>query len=486
MITAAYFYGYLLTAVAIAMAICTAISLAIDPWIVTRAFLISTCVVGFVGGGLILTFRGNDRRLVRSQAYLLAGGAWLFTPIFLSIPIVTSTAELGWFDAYVDAVATFTTTGGVFLDRFDALPDTVKLWRGTSAWLGGMLTIGIVIVILGPSKVGGIILGRTVAAEFRSFTQWQRIISTARRIIPVYSIVTAIVLFVILLSSVDAIDAVVLAFGAISTSGIGMGVDDIGIYGLRTLEFGVFLGMVFGATGFFWMRPLKQNRFRFIAPTFEGQLVVATVIALGIVAGLIFWLGEGGALGLSAGAALWEGVFTAASIVTTSGYELRPGAISVLGYATTMLIVAIGAATVSTSGGQKVFRGLSMAVFAFRELERLVYPHSQQTVAVGPQIIDLQTMKAIWAAFAAYCVAYAVFALAFALAMPSFEPSMLAAVGALSTMLPLYESAWAGSADWPPLAALPTFQKAAMVVAMVAGRVEILALLSLFNFRIVR
>jgi trk system potassium uptake protein TrkH len=94
--------------------------------------------------------------------------------------------------------------------------------------------------------------------------------------------------------------------------------------------------------------------------------------------------------------AMREGIFTAASIVTTTGFDVRYAGMQVLPLALVLMIVFVGGGTMSTAGGIKLYRVGIMAVQSMRELDRTIYPHAVRSSYVGSVLYDIQLMKSIW------------------------------------------------------------------------------------------
>jgi trk system potassium uptake protein TrkH len=85
----------------------------------------------------------------------------------------------------------------------------------------------------------------------------------------------------------------------------------------------------------------------------------------------------------------------------------------------------------------------------------------------------------LWSNFAVSLLAIAVAALLLALVLPSFEAALAAAVSAFSNIGPLYAAGW--SPAWPAYADFGDFAKGVMILTMILGRIEVLALFAAVN-----
>ena len=94
-------------------------------------------------------------------------------------------------------------------------------------------------------------------------------------------------------------------------------------------------------------------------------------------------------------------------------------------------------------------------------------------------------MKAIWSFLVAAILTICVGALLVSASGLPFEPALTAVIANFSTAGPAYLSGWAGpgAEAWPHYASFPTSAKMVLLVVMLLGRLEVLAVVSLFSAR---
>jgi len=114
-------------------------------------------------------------------------------------------------------------------------------------------------------------------------------------------------------------------------------------------------------------------------------------------------------------------------------------------------------------------------------LNRLVYPHSVRRTHFGSQPYDIDLMKALWASAIVALAFVTLSTLLLTLNHPSFHGGALSAISAFANIGPLYPAEWEGSAGWPGYGAFDGFSQVVMIVTMVAGRIEAVAVLALFS-----
>ena len=486
MASAFYLFGWFLGAAAVALLITSGISALIDPPGVASIMAASALLIGFVGIGLALALGGREHRLVRAHAYVAALVIWFVAPAVLCVPIRFGHEGTTWIGAYSDMVSCFTTTGGVFIHDFKTLPDGLKVWRAVVGWLGGLSSLAFIIVVLAPNKVGGMLLGRRHDPEHRRATQWDQIRRMLTRVSPIYFGATVVLFLAFDLAGVPSTDALVLAMGTLSTSGIQMDPGDLTNYTGAGVPAIAIIGMIAGGFGFLWISAVVRIRLISFRGHFESFAGLAICLIVGLALAIGLYLGGAGAAGLSPVEAVTEGLLTSVSLVTTSGYGVRPEAFFFMPLPFVLFIVAVGGVTISTAGGFKIFRFLAMMAQSRRELDRLLYPHRIMAMRVGDQTYDIQLMKAVWSSFAIYCAAVASLAVVLSYDLPHYTGALAAAVTTMSSAGPLLDIGMAGEPGWTGYDGLHHFTKLAMVIGMVLGRLEILAVLSLINIRLVR
>jgi trk system potassium uptake protein TrkH len=222
---------------------------------------------------------------------------------------------------------------------------------------------------------------------------------------------------------------------------------------------------------------LLQGRWSLAAAHRESYYV----IGLALLAGVLFSFAIADLLHMERAAdALRYGLFAGISIVTTTGFESWPHVFDFLPLGIAMLVAFIGAGTMSTAGGIKLYRFGGMFVQSMHELKRLVYPHSVRSARFGSQPYDPGLMKGIWASTISGLAIVALAAALLSLEMPSFDGSALAAIAAFSNVGPIYPGV-SGGEVLPHYAELNTLSLVVLIAVMIIGRIETIALLGLVS-----
>ncbi|QFR32441.1 TrkH family potassium uptake protein [Ancylobacter sp. TS-1] len=445
-------------------------------------FFATALLTVFGAGAVHLAVRNRGGRLDRRGAYGLLVVIWLGVPTIAAFPIAATTS-LGPMHAWLEAVSAFTTTGPVQIHGIADVPRATLGWLLTLQWAGGLLTLLGFVAVLGPAGIGGL-PDRSARANLRGVTEQTALDDALRLVLPVYLGATLLCTAMLFAVGVGLFDALGLAGAALSTGGMLPDADGIAAYGHFAVKAVLIVFMLVGGTSILWHRMLLSRRLRMALGQYENMALLALCLVVGIAAAAIGFRTPGSVLSLPL--ALEDGMFTAVSLVTTTGIEPHGGAFASLPLALVITLVFIGGASFSTAGGIKIYRAGTMALQSYLELERLVHPHAVHPRRLGQQSVTLQMMKAIWIMFGVACTAIAGLTVAIAPAMPSFESAFVAIVSALSNVGPVYAVAWQPGVAWPDWGALPAYAQLILALAMILGRLEILVVLGLANFALWR
>jgi len=214
-------------------------------------------------------------------------------------------------------------------------------------------------------------------------------------------------------------------------------------------------------------------------------------VLVGLVSGALFarhWfatLGDtGGGDIVQALQALWGGLFTVASFLTTTGYvsEFWTTAQHWSGLDTPGIVfmgmALIGGGFATTAGGVKLIRVYALYQSVLREYDRMEHPSSVgQSRGVSRKELRKGGFIA-WVFFMLFVVAIALFTMIFSWLGQEFEHAITFAIATLTTTGPILQMSALG--DWV-LTELSVWSTLAASVAMILGRLEILVVLALIS-----
>ncbi|MEM1366081.1 MAG: potassium transporter TrkG, partial [Pseudomonadota bacterium] len=109
----------------------------------------------FVSASGILALRGHRVRLSRIGGFVLIVAVWLGWSVLATVPIMDMT-DLSLVRSFFEAVSGLTTSGASVVNNKEPLPATLLLYRSQLEWMGGFLTVCMVVLILAPAGAGGL------------------------------------------------------------------------------------------------------------------------------------------------------------------------------------------------------------------------------------------------------------------------------------------------------------------------------------------
>ncbi|RMD89067.1 MAG: TrkH family potassium uptake protein, partial [Alphaproteobacteria bacterium] len=214
-------------AFAVAMLIPAVFAVAHGEHVAARAFFYSAllelvvCLFAAIAVGRFAPAHPAEFHLVSLAA------SFSVLPLALGLPVMASVGG-SWLTMWFDMVASITTTGASAYPP-GSLPDSVQLWRGIVAWMGGLMVWVAAAAVLTPLNLGGeelITRGAVTAEQHRQLRELpgqhhnSLILRHLRLLFPVYALVTVALWGVLVSLGEHAFPALMRAMATISTSGI--------------------------------------------------------------------------------------------------------------------------------------------------------------------------------------------------------------------------------------------------------------------------
>ncbi len=443
------------------------------------AFLLTALLTVFGAGAVYLATRNRQVKLGRLSSYLLIVLLWIGASLIAALPVAGSTS-LGFLDAWFETVSALTTTGGGQLHELADLPRSILVWLLSLQWLGGLLTLVGAVAILAPAGVGGLPDRTAIAPEQAHADRGVTFDDAIETVVPLYAGATVLCMLALFSVGLRGFDAFGLATAAVSTGSVLPDADGMAAYGTFPVKLVMILFMLMGGTSVLWHRMFLTRRLRLAFTQRENISVLMVVIIVGILIASARY--NNPQMAVSLPMAIENGIFTATSLITTSGIQLHDGDFASLPLSIVLLLLFVGGATFSTSGGIKLHRVGAMCLQSLMELNRLVMPHAVRPRQLGRQTVTPQAMKAVWLCFIVAAVTVAGVAIAVAPAMPSFDAAYVAAISALTNAGPVYLVHWQPDVLWPAWSELPAYAKLLLGATMILGRLEVMAVVGLAHF----
>ncbi len=464
---------------------------------VAQAFMYSS-VLGLVTLFLIGLAMSGRQRQENSDLENLLSLLLAFTllPAFLALPFYEGLETTSFLNAYFEMVSSLTTTGATLFETPGRLGDSLHLWRGIVGWLGGLLMWVCASAVLAPLNLGGFEVtasaepgqGDTRLERFERAGSAKRLAQVTLQLAPLYAGLTAALWLLLVIGGDRPLVAVVHAMSTMATSGISPvgGLEDAGSgFGGEAV---IFLFMLFALSRLTFSSDTITTARPGLHNDPEFRLGAMLVLGVPLLLFARHWMGafdvdEVENLSMAA-SALWGGMFTVLSFLSTTGFESAAweAARGWSGLGTPGLILLglsmVGGGVATTAGGVKLLRVYALYLNGRREMERLVHPSSVGRASAGSRRIRRQGAFIAWIFFMLFALSLALVTVVLAALGQDFEAAIVLAVAALSTTGPLVSVATDNPME---LLTLTSPAKLVICAAMVLGRLETLAIIALLN-----
>lgn len=409
----------------------------------------------------------NPEQTLPSEALAVVSLAFVFASVLLWPPLWVGGVPA--IDAFFEAVSAVTTTGLTTLDSVAYLPTSLKFLRSWAQWYGGLGIVVFVIALLANHPIMARRLMDSDTAHPLDMTTH----GYARKVAATYGALTLFAVLLLWVAGADPLQAVTHALSGISTGGFSTFDASLGGFESPFVWYGAALIGFLGAVSLPLYSELRPGRFRRFFTDEEFIGLAAFILIAWLL--LAYSLYRSGAAPLLA--ASREGALLAIFAQTTTGFSTTDvGSLEPFGKLVLIVSMMIGGNMGSTAGGIKMLRVLLFLRLAQLTLRRVRAPaHAVVDFRLAKRRYeDQELLKALFYVllFVGVCVvSWGVFLAA------GYEPidSLLEVVSAAGTV---------GLSTGITRVDLETPLKLLLVFDMLAGRLEIVALLILIHPRL--
>ena len=423
--------------------------------------------------GLFLTYFSSGEEPTTSEALYATVTGWFIAIFIGAIPLLDYMTAI---DAVFESTAGLTTTGISMFLAPEALPNSILFWRAFMQWIGGL---GILTFFIAVIRESGGISRRLFSAETHKTDPGSIRPSLKKSIIElwrVYGFLTMLIIGVYIGLGMSVFDSFAHAFSAISTGGFSTVGASLSAFSTQ-IQAATVLFMFIGGVNFVLLyRFLRAD----VKPLWKNsELKLYTLIFL-LVAG--FMSVELAGKGLTLSSAALNSAFTSASVLSSTGFStMSITSLSIALQALFLGVMFVGGSVGSTAGGVKVFRLKAMIELVKTRLRAYSLPETAVNKAkIDGEILSGSVVRTISVLFFVWIsVIFAATLIVLVVEDVSFIAALSGTISAAGNMGPVY---MAGE----KMVALSPVTKSVWVVVMLAGRLEMLPLLALFNKRILK
>ena len=440
-----------------------------------KATLLYCSIITLVTGVLVFTPLRNEEKLSgQKEGYILMSGIWILLSFFGTLPYLLSGTINNFGDAFFESISGFTTTGATILTNVESLPHGILFWRSITQWIGGL---GFIIISLSVLQVVKNINVQLPITDFTGQTGDKihpKISETAKRLISIYVILTAIETILLLTGGMNLFDAVCHSFSTMSTGGFSTRNAGIGAFDspwiLVILTIFMFLAGTNMTIIYF---ALKRN---FLKIKGNNEFVFYLIICLFFViaSAAILWLSQG----FTAGSSILEGAFQAISVITTTGfYHMDYNLWGNLMILLIFIMMFTGGTSGSASSGLKIARLLLITRNTRHEMRRMIHPN-----AVIPVRLDNRTVpQGIISNLLVFITLYSIIICGSALIISLMGYDIITSFSTSAAMLANIGPGISNFGPFTNYALVPAAGKWFFSFLMLIGRVELFSILILFT-----
>ena len=420
--------------------------------------------------------RKHDRELRPRDGFTLVFLLWLGFAAISALPFYLYFPNIGYTDAFFEAVSGLTTTGATVMSSLDTLAPSLNFWRHMMNWLGGMGIIVLAVAILPMLGVGGTQLFKAeIPGIDKDSKMAPRISQTAKRLWLVYLSFTLLTCMGLKWAGMGWFDAVCHAMSAFSLGGFSTHDASIAFFDSPAIEAVLIAATILGAVNFASHFAMAREKSPKPYWRDEEARAMLTILAASIAAASVYMWQQGYYTPLEA---LRYVSFNFVSIGLANGFANAD-------FATWPLLVTLWmfflsnvlANTGSMGGGIKMARALVLAKFSLREVSLLLHPNAVRTVKLNRRSISDRTAMAVMAFIFVYFMTVVIFTLGLLASGMDFITALSATIACITNAGPGLGAV--GPAD--NYGALSGLQKWMCAAVMLLGRLEIFTVFILFT-----
>lgn len=408
------------------------------------------------------------------DSFWATGLVWLIVPIMGTLPYLFSGELDNFTDALFESVSGFSTTGSSVIPHPENLPPSILLWRSLTQWFGGLGLMLMIVMLMKRLNTGSSMLYN---AEFSGGMQRKlhpHMSTNVRLMWITYCFFTIILFALILACGNGKIESICLALSTVSTGGFMPDRAGLSIYNPQTLTV-IGIALFLSGLNIALLYKLLFLKWKNIQKNEEVKIYIIIFLLAAIISTLSLLLSDN-SFKESAKYALLH----IASTLSTCGFVFdQPENSSRWVSVITFCLIFTGACTGSTGGGVKLKRLIIIFKYVKNYLLTMIHPAVVTVVTIDGERVYQNYINKIFAFVFMYILLLVGGAFTLTLCDISIHDSICIAEANLSNIGPsMLISNMGAGVDYT---SLPVLGKWTLMGLMLAGRLEIFALLAIFT-----
>jgi trk system potassium uptake protein TrkH len=417
--------------------------------------------------------RTADDSLHRKDAIGVVVLVWIAMSIFGALPLVIDGSIPTMPAAIFEAASGFTTSGGSVIPNVEILTRASNLWRCEMHLIGGMGIVVLFVAVFPQLGVGAKQLFKVEVPGPQSEGLRPKIKQTALALWWIYGTLTLVCTLLYMAGGMSLYDAICHAMSTLGTGGFSTKAASIGYYQSAFIDWVTIVFMLVAGANFGLYYMALRGRWRDLTDNPELRFWLAINLAVILIITALITDRHA-----NVGESFRFAAFQTFAITSTTGYMTEDfDTYPELARFLLFLCMFMGGCAGSTAGGLKAVRLLLLAKAIGREIRAATSPNVIESVKLGKAAIPAPIISAVLVFFAVYL---AIFALASAILVALGLDMMAAMTGTIACL----SSVGPGFGSVGPtqnFSGVPGFGLLVLSTCMIAGRLEVFVLLSVFT-----
>ncbi len=425
-----------------------------------------TLIISLVAGSLFcFVGRGHHKNISLSDQITFIILSFLLIPLLISVPYFLSIYNISLLNSYFESVSGLTTTGFSIIENINDIDEPLLLWRSSSQWLGGLFFLIAVIGTIGSKQIkikpAYLVPGGISDRNFYNNFNYNFI-----RILMIYFFSTIFVIFLFSLINIRLLDAFNLAFTTISSGGFIPTNNLSNIVSSNLQIFVLSIALLFPIFNFYLLFNIFTKQFTF--KNHQEDLHLGAMIILLTLFFYFFIIPNEGIV--SVFLAITSSISTSGIATYSPNFDM-----SLL----LILLTIVGGSLISVSSGFKYIRFYILLKVSYQEIYRLVKPMNifdKNLFKTGSKISD-DDLKIAFLVFISFIISLFILSGILTLDNLTFENAFKLSILTLNNTVAssLY------GLDNLSFFDLNSLTKMSLIIFMILGKIEIIAILFLIR-----
>ena len=439
-----------------------------------QVFFFLSLITFIIGLVIYLSFKHQKSKIKLREAFVLTVFSWIIIAIFASLPLMYSSSNLTFSDAFFESISGITTTGATVIPNLNQLSEGILIWRSLLQWFGGIGIIVLAISILPTLHIGGMQLLHMEHDDPYEKTL-PKVTQFVLEIFIIYSSLTFICGLCYFVGGMNGFDAVAHAMTTISTGGFSTHNSSFATFNSEKIETISIFFMIIGSLPFVIYLKTLHGDWKSLYKDEQVKLFFILIITLIFFTTL--WLllySEQNFLNT-----LRISSFNIISILTGTGYtSANYNFWGGFGLIIMFIIMFIGGCAGSTTGGVKIFRLQLLFKAALTQIKKLTQPHGVFVTLFNKKTVAEETFNSIMGFFFIYILVFILSAILLSFTGLDFITALSGSASAISNVGPGLGSIIGPNANY---SIIPLEAKWILLITMLIGRLELFTFLVILS-----